>query len=303
MSLPPRPPRVTTLAAGIRRVIAENPSPMTYWGTNTYVVGTGRVAVIDPGPAGGDQIDTLLGRLGPGETVSHILVTHAHLDHSPGARALAGRTGAPVLAFGDHLAGRSPVMEALAQDGALSGGEGVDAAFFPDICIAHGETVSGDDWALEALWTPGHFGNHLSFAAHDRNVLFCGDLVMGWSSSLVSPPDGDLSAFMASLALLATRPEATFLPGHGDPITDPQARLAELAAHRRMRSAQIEAALDAAPGSAEELAAKIYTDIPAALLPAAARNVLAHLIDMVSKNEAQHDGALTAGTVFSRPGK
>jgi glyoxylase-like metal-dependent hydrolase (beta-lactamase superfamily II) len=208
-----------------------------------------------------------------------------------------------VLAFGDHAAGRSPRMETLARAGTLSGGEGVDAAFRPETTLAHGARISGDDWELEALWTPGHFGNHLSFAAPDRDVLFCGDLVMGWSTSLVSPPDGDLSAFMASLALLATRPEARFLPGHGDPIADPRARLAELAAHRRMRSAQIQAALEAAPGSAAALAARIYTDIPAALLPAAARNVLAHLIDMVSKNEACHVGPLTAETVFWAPGK
>ncbi|MDD9715241.1 MBL fold metallo-hydrolase [Dinoroseobacter sp. PD6] len=298
MNLPPRPPRIATLAPGLRRVIAENPSPMTYWGTNSFVLGTGRVAVIDPGPAGGDQVDTILGLLDPGEVVSHVFVTHAHLDHSPGARELAARSGAPVLAFGDASAGRSPVMAALAEGGALEGGEGVDRAFEPDIRLAHGDRVDGGDWTLEALWTPGHFGNHLSFACPEQDALFCGDLVMGWSTSLVSPPDGDLSAFMASLDLLARRREATFHAGHGAPIVDPRARIAELVAHRQMRSTQIRAALGEAPGTAAALAARIYTEIPRPLLPAAARNVLAHLIDMASRNEADHEGPLTSQTVF-----
>lgn len=299
MSLPPRPPRIATLAPGIRRIIAENPSFMTYWGTNTYVIGTGRVAVIDPGPAQGDQVNTVLAMLAPSEEVSHILVTHAHLDHSPGARTLAARTGAPVLAYGGPEAGRSALMRELAAGGRISGGEGVDGAFAPDRCLADGETVRGENWALQALWTPGHFGNHLSFALPKQQALFSGDLVMGWSSSLISPPDGDLSAFMASLDRLAARSDAVYYPGHGDPVLDPAARVAELTAHRRMRTGQIRAALEGIEADAPTLVARIYTDIPAASAPAAARNVLAHLIDMASRNEVQYTPPLTATSVFS----
>lgn len=298
MSLPPRPPRVSTLAPGIRRIIAENPSPMTYWGTNTYLVGTGRIAVIDPGPAAGDQVDLILDTLEPGEEISHILITHAHLDHSPGAAHLAARCGAPVLAFGDYRSGRSRIMSDLAAKGELSGGEGVDHGFVPDRRLSHGELVSEETWSLEALWTPGHFGNHMSFASRAHGALFCGDLVMGWSSSLVSPPDGDLAAFLASLAQLVERSETIYFPGHGEPITDPASRISELVAHRLMRSRQIRTALAEAPGDATDLAARIYTDVPETLLPAAARNTLAHLIDMASKNEATYDGALTAHSEF-----
>ncbi len=161
------------LEPGIRRILAPNPSPMTYWGTNTYVVGEGRVAVIDPGPADPVHLRAILNGLAPGETVSYILVTHAHLDHSPLARPLAEATGAPVLAFGDALAGRSQVMCALVEGGLRSGGEGVDAGFAPDICLADGEAVAGDGWRLTALWTPGHFANHLCFALED--ALFTAD--------------------------------------------------------------------------------------------------------------------------------
>lgn len=301
MALPPRPAPLAQLAPGLRRVLANNPSPMTYWGTNSYIVGTGAVAVVDPGPADPAQIAAILTALGPGETVSHIFVTHAHLDHSPGAALLAARTGAPVLAYGDAQAGRSAEMAALAAQGGLAGGEGVDASFTPDQMLDDGEVVRHGDWQLEALWTPGHFGNHLSFALPEGQGLLCGDLVMGWASSLVSPPDGDLAAFMASLARLAARRDAVYYPGHGEPITAPAERVAELKAHREMRGRQIAEALRDAPGTAAELAARIYTETPAALLPAAARNVLAHLIEMASKNEAHHKGALRADSVFAPP--
>ncbi|MEM1079869.1 MAG: MBL fold metallo-hydrolase [Pseudomonadota bacterium] len=299
MALPPRPARLTDLAPGVRRVLAENPSPMTYWGTNSYIVGTGAVAVIDPGPADPDQIAAILAALGPDETISHIFVTHAHLDHSPGASLLAAETGAPVLAFGDAQAGRSAQMAALAAQGGLAGGEGVDAKFAPDRVLSDGAVVVSGDWQLEAIWTPGHFGNHLSYALPKARSLFCGDVVMGWASSLVSPPDGDLAAFMTSLDRLAARRDSVYYPGHGDPIQAPAARLAELRAHREMRGRQIAEALRAAPGTAAELAARIYTETPVSLLPAATRNVLAHLIEMASKKEAHLDGALRADSVFT----
>ncbi|SEN61346.1 MBL fold metallo-hydrolase [Palleronia pelagia] len=282
-----------TLGPGLRRLRAPNPSPMTHTGTNTYLVGEGPCAVIDPGPDDPAHLDAILAACPEG--VSHILVTHAHLDHSPLSRALAKATGAPILGFGPAHAGRAPVMERL---GELGGGEGVDHAFRPDETLADGDTVRGEGWTIRALWTPGHLSNHLSFAWDD--TLFTGDLVMGWASSLVSPPDGDMTQFMASVARLAETHWARFHPGHGDPVDAPAKRLDWLIAHRKGRETQILDALGPAPLTAATLAARIYTDTPARLLPAAARNVLAHLIDLHGKNEVSATGPIHAETMFHR---
>lgn len=288
----PRPGAAQRLAAGLRVVLAPNPSPMTLHGTNSYILGEGRVAVIDPGPADPRHLAALLGALSPGETVSHIFVTHAHLDHSPLARPLAGATGAPILAFGDARAGRSAEMDRIAAQGGLEGGEGVDAGFVPDEALAHGDEVAGEGWTVRALHTPGHFGNHLSFQSED--AVFCGDHVMGWSSSLVSPPDGDMGAYMASLDLLAGLGARLLYSGHGDPIADPAGRIPELVDHRRARESAICAALADGPANADDLARRIYTDTPEALLRAASRNVLAHLLDLTKRNLAKPEGELNA---------
>lgn len=269
------------LAPGLRRIVAPNPSPMTFRGTNTYLLGHTDLAVIDPGPARPAHLAAILGALGAGQRISHIIVTHAHLDHAELVRPLAAQTGAEVLAFGPAEAGRSPMMVRLAALG-LHGGEGVDAAFAPDRCIADGETIEGSDWQLQALHTPGHMGNHLCFAWGDQ--LFSGDHVMGWSTSLVSPPDGDMAAYRAALGTLSGRDWRSFLPGHGAPIPDPAARLAYLAAHRADREAAILHALESGPHGLPGLTAAVYTDTAATLLPAAARNVLAHLIDLEARN-------------------
>jgi glyoxylase-like metal-dependent hydrolase (beta-lactamase superfamily II) len=254
--------------------------------------------VIDPGPDSPAHLEAILAALRPGQHISQIIVTHAHLDHSPLARPLAQATGAPVLAYGDALAGRSAVMQDLARQGMAGGGEGVDAGFAPDILLPDGGVVTGDGWRIEALWTPGHFGNHLCLALGD--VVFTGDLVMGWASSLVSPPDGDLSDFMASCARLAGRDDRLYLPGHGAPVTDPAARTNWLIAHRRAREGAILAALGDGPATAESLAARIYTETPAPLLPAAARNVFAHLVDLTQKNMATPIGQLSWSAAFHR---
>ena len=290
-------PQVTRPEPDLRLVVAPNPSPMTFRGTNTWLLGSGAVAVIDPGPDDKRHLQAILGALDPGERIARILVTHSHLDHSPLARALAEATGAPVLAAGPSDWGRSPAMVALAADGAIGGGEGVDAAFAPDTPLSDADTVEGPWGQIAVLETPGHMANHLSFAW--RGALFSGDLVMGWASSLISPPDGDMTAFMASLHRLSARRDRIYYPGHGDPVADPQARLAELIAHRRAREAQVLEALErSGPADAATLASRIYTDTPAALQPAAARNVLAHLIDLKSKNRVTSEGALTATTRF-----
>ena len=285
---------------GLRMVLADNPSPMTYRGTNTYIVGSGAVAVIDPGPDDARHMAAILAALEPGERISHILVTHAHLDHSPLSRALSGRTGAPVLAFGAAGAGRSATMAALADAGHLRGGEGVDTGFAPDMTLAEGDTVRGGDWALRAIHTPGHFANHLSFAATlpGGPVIFTGDHVMGWATSLVSPPDGDMGAYFRSLDRLVGEPARRFYPGHGDAIHDPAAWIAELRAHRRMREAQILAALAPGPANAATLARIIYVETPPALLPAAERNVLAHLIDLTEQGRVTHPRPIAPATEF-----
>ncbi|MBD3788203.1 MAG: MBL fold metallo-hydrolase [Sphingomonadales bacterium] len=278
------------LEPGIRRIVAPNPSPMTLHGTNSYVIGTGAVAVVDPGPADPGHIAAILAGLAPGERVSHILVTHAHLDHSPGARLLSQATGAPVLAFGRPDAGRSAVMQDLAARGIAGGGEGVDRSFTPDAVLADGEVLAHGDWSVTALHTPGHFCNHLCFAVGD--AVLSGDHVMGWASTLISPPDGDLGDYFRALARLDALGARVLYPGHGAPVADPAARIAALAAHRRERSAQILAALAQGPATVAELTARIYTDTPPALMAAAARNVLAHLIEMTLQNEVAPQGAL-----------
>jgi glyoxylase-like metal-dependent hydrolase (beta-lactamase superfamily II) len=286
------------LAPGMHRLTAPNPSPMTYRGTNTYLIGTDEVAVIDPGPDDPTHLAAILAALGPGARIGVILVTHSHLDHSPLARGLAEATGAEVLAAGPSDWGRSTTMAALARAGGIGGGEGVDTAFAPDARIAEGDSVTGGWGRIDVLETPGHMANHLSFAWQD--ALFTGDLVMGWSTSLVSPPDGDMGAFMASCRRLLDRGDRVFHPGHGDPVENPRARLDELIRHRQAREAQILAALrDLGPSGADDLARRIYTETPPALLPAATRNVLAHLIDLLERNEIASEGAPTAASVFS----
>jgi hydroxyacylglutathione hydrolase len=257
---------------------------MTGPGTWTHVVGRGEVAVIDPGPAIPAHLDAILAALAPGERVAAILVTHAHLDHSALAPELAAATGAPVLAFGGATAGRSPVMQRLVAEGLTGGGEGIDTAFRPDRCLADGESVEGPDWRLTALHTPGHMGGHLCLEWED--VLFTGDHVMGWAPSLVSPPDGDMGAYMASLARLAARPWRRFLPAHGAAVEDPAARLEALISHRRGREAALLAALRQGAADLATLTARVYTDIAPALRPAAERNALAHLVDLAERNLA-----------------
>ena len=289
---------VQQLEPDLRCVLAPNASPMTYWGTNTYLLGQHEVAVIDPGPMSPPHLDAILAAVPEGGRISHIFVTHAHIDHSPLALALSDRTGAAVHAFGPAHAGRSAVMQALARDGMAGGGEGVDASFHPDVTLPHGARVTSGEWEIEALHTPGHMGNHLCFAAGKR--LFSGDLVMGWASSLVSPPDGDLTDFMASCRMLRDRSWDVFHAGHGAPITDPATRLDWLIAHREGREDAILEALSGAAQNAESLARALYTDVSPALIPAAMRNVFAHLVDLTGRKLVTPRGPLHSETVFER---
>ena len=283
------------LEAGLRLVLAPNPSPMTYLGTNTFLLGTDRLCVIDPGPDSDSHLAALLRAIGRAQ-VSHIVVTHNHLDHSPLAKRLAAVTDAPVYAFGTHLAGRSPVMAELARHGLVGGGEGIDEGFAPDICLRDGETLVGSDWRLTAIHTPGHIGNHLSL--HWNDAIFTGDHVMGWASSLVSPPDGDLTDFMASCAKLQAIPARVYYPAHGAPIQTPKARIDWLIGHRLGREAQILAVLADGPATAKQITRIIYTDVPAGLFLAAERNVFAHLVDLAQKGKVTAQSALSQTAIF-----
>lgn len=276
------------------RILAPNPSALTGPGTTTFLIGTNHVAVIDPGPDDPGHIDAVA-RAGRGR-IGHILVTHAHRDHSAGAARLSRLTGAPVLAFGDATAGRSPVMARLARTGLLDGGEGLDTDFAPDRLLRDGDLITTPDWTLRTLHLPGHAAGHLCFQ-WDQQV-FCGDLVMAWSSTLISPPDGDLGDYLRSLDRLADLAPRRLLPAHGAGIDATLPRLAELARHRRARTAQILTALRDQPDTAAGLARRIY-DVPAPLMPAATRNVLAHLIALSTLGAIDFTSELSVDTIFS----
>ena len=262
------------------RLVAPNASPMTFTGTNTYLLGGTEIAVIDPGPDDPRHLGAILEAVPVKSEISTIFVTHSHIDHSGLAPLLGAETGAKIVGFGNSLAGRSDVMNQLAVEGDLDGGEGVDSDFKPSHFAGDGQKFCGDGWTIEAVWTPGHFGNHLCFAWHEENVLFSGDHLMAWSTTLISPPDGDVSAFRNSLRKLKCRGETLHFPGHGPPVEDPKRMIHYQMEHRNEREGQIVSALERGPANAKELATEIYTEIPEHLLPAAARNVLAHLIDL-----------------------
>ncbi|GAB4528412.1 MAG: MBL fold metallo-hydrolase [Amphiplicatus sp.] len=270
----------------IRRVVANNPGPFTYTGTGTYIIGgdgAQAVAVIDPGPDDDAHLGALTAAIGAAR-VSHILVTHTHRDHCAGARRFAERTGAPVLAAGPH-----PVKHAACAAPALD--EGADYAFRPDRRIADGEIIQGDGWTIEAVATPGHLSNHLCFALRKEKALFTGDHIMGWSTTVVAPPDGDMGDYLASLDKLLSRDDRVYYPTHGAPIEKPHSFVRAVRAHRLMRDRQILDELKKGRTRIREIAAAIYVDIDRRLLPAAALNVYAHLIRLARDGAVETDGA------------
>ena len=269
----------------IRRLVAPNPSAFTFHGTGTYIVGRGKVAVIDPGPMIESHLQAILDAL-PGESVSHILVTHTHVDHSPLARPLQRASGAPVWGCGPHGSGK--------HEQGVKVEEGGDLAFAPDRQLAHGDVVEGAGWTIEAVHTPGHTSNHLCFALREETALFTGDHVMGWSTSVISPPDGDMRAYMASLDLLQRRDDTVYWPTHGGPIRDPKPFVAAFMAHRREREAAILACLEEGIARIADMVPRIYGNtIPAGLYPAAARSVFAHVIDLAERGVVRADGAVS----------
>ena len=265
----------------IRRVVANNPGPFTFLGTGTYIVGQGEVAVIDPGPDLPDHLDAILKAV-EGERVTHILVTHHHSDHSPLAAPLRARTGAPIYGCAVVAAGirDSVITEA-----------GHDDGFTPDISLCGGgQVLSGPGWTLEAIATPGHTSNHICFALREENALFSGDHIMGWSTTVVSPPDGDMTAYMQSLDLVRARSFATLWPTHGPPVTDVDPFIGGYISHRLAREAQVLAAIKAGTGRIKEMVPTLYAQVDSRLHPAAARSVLGHAIDLVKRGIITTDG-------------
>jgi glyoxylase-like metal-dependent hydrolase (beta-lactamase superfamily II) len=273
------------VGALVRRVVANNPGPVTFTGTCSYIVGRGRVAIVDPGPDDPAHVAALLDAV-RGETVTHILVTHTHRDHSPASRAVKAATGAAIVGCSPHRSAR-PLF-----DGEVNRLEtSSDRDYAPDRELREGEAVTGPGWTLRALATPGHMANHLAFALPEENVLFSGDHVMAWSTTVIAPPDGAMGDFMASLDKLKGRPETVYWPGHGGPVREPQRFVRALIHHRRQREVSILNRLAAGDRTIPAIVAAIYQGLKPALVGAAGLSVFAHLEDLVARGLVATDGA------------
>ena len=269
----------------IRRIVANNPGPFTFWGTGTYVVGRGKVAVIDPGPDIAAHVDALTDAL-RGETVTHIVVTHTHLDHSPASAELKRRTGAPTFGFGPHGA-VGPGSEA-----------GADRDFDPDRRVADRDVIEGSGWTLEAVHTPGHTSNHLCFALREENALFSGDHVMGWSTTVVTPPDGNMREYRASLRKLRARSDAVYWPTHGAAIRDPHPHLDAFIRHRDEREAEILGRLRGGNRTVPAIVAALYADVDPRLHRAAGMSVLGHIEELVEDGRVVAEGPVNVDGTF-----
>jgi len=267
----------------IRRVVANNPSAFTYTGTGTYIIGQGEVAVIDPGPMIDAHVEALMKAL-EGETVTHILITHTHSDHSPAAAPLQKLTGAKTYGYGPH--------------GGDQGEEDGDTDFVPDVEVRHGDIIEGNGWTIECVHTPGHTSNHICFALKEEKALFTGDHVMGWSTSIVSPPDGNMFDYMNSLRLLLERDDEVYWPTHGAPIRDPKPFVRSFIAHREEREAQIIEQIKAGRHHIKEMVPIIYAAVDKRLYPAAARSVYAHILGMVEDGRLVADGEATLDAAY-----
>jgi glyoxylase-like metal-dependent hydrolase (beta-lactamase superfamily II) len=265
----------------IRRVIANNPGPFTFLGTGTYIVGRGEVAVIDPGPDDPAHLEAILAAT-QGERVTHIAITHHHSDHSPLAGPLKARTGATIYGCAvAHLA---------EDDTGVKMEAGHDKAFKPDISLCGGGQIFGPGWTLEAIPTPGHTSNHLCYALPEENACFTGDHIMGWSTTVIAPPDGDMTDYLASLETIRARGFATLWPTHGPPIREVDAFLAAYLEHRQERIDQILGALESGPARISDLVPRLYADVDAKLWPAASRSMLAAMIHLVREGKLTADG-------------
>lgn len=281
-----------TMSPLVRRVLCQNPSPYTYTGTGTYLVGAGTdVAVIDPGPAMVKHGEALLRAVGK-QKVSHILVTHTHLDHSPLSSWLKEKTGAPVYAFGAHGTGRKgglPEEEVEA---------GADKAFRPDILVKDGDQFAGDGWTIKAVHTPGHTANHVCFHLLEEKTVFVGDHVMGWATTVISPPDGDMTDYLASLKKVAALNAKHLAPTHGPWVERPEPFIRGIITHRRMREGQILKLLENDAATIGDLVSHMYKDVDKRLHPAAARSVLAHMIALTEAGRTTCEGPPTLDKIY-----
>ena len=265
----------------IRRVVANNPGPFTYLGTGTYIIGRGEVAVVDPGPDLTEHLDAILAATA-GETITHILITHHHADHSPLAGPLQEKTGATI--FG------CAVEVPKARDSVITEA-GADYGFKPDVSLCGGgQVLSGPGWTVEAIATPGHTSNHICYALKEENALLSGDHIMGWSTTVVSPPDGDMTDYMNSLDLIKAREFTTLWPTHGPPVTEVTPFIEAYIAHRKDREAQVLAALRSGQTRIKTMVPVLYAAVDSRLHPAAARSVLGHMIDLVNRGVVIADG-------------
>ena len=266
----------------IRRVVARNPGPFTFMGTGTYIVGRGEVAMIDPGPDLPEHLEAILAALEPGERVTHILVTHHHSDHSPLARPLKAKTGAAIYGC---------AVGAAAEESTIRTEAGADFDFAPDVSLCGGgQVLEGPGWTLEAVATPGHTSNHICFALKEENALFSGDHIMGWSTTVITPPDGDMTDYMESLERVKARDFDVLWPTHGPPIREVTPFIEAYATHRRAREAQVLAAVGEGYERIVDMVPKLYADVDPRLHPAAARSVLGHMIDLVRRGKVATDG-------------
>jgi len=293
MQFDPRHGEAVEIAPGISRVVCNNPSLFTFHGTNSYLLGTHEVAVVDPGPLNDEHFDALIAAIA-GRPVSHILITHTHVDHSPLARRLQDITGAKTFAEGAHRAAR-PLASGETNALDASG----DADFVPDVILSHGDIVEGDGWTAKALFTPGHTANHLAFALQGTDYMLSGDHVMAWATSIVAPPDGSMADYMASLEVMLAEPQQTYFPGHGGRLENAHAFVRALRAHRKMRE---QAVLDQVRKGREtipDMVAVIYRSTDPKLHGAAGLSVLAHLEDLVGKGSVQCEGSPMLDSVYT----
>ena len=281
---------ITRPAKNITCILAPNPSPMTFKGTNTYVVGDAELAIIDPGPISDKHFNNIMEVIA-NRTVKFIFLTHSHIDHTPLAKQIANVFDVKTYAFGPSGSGLSEIMLNLIAEGYESGGEGIDDVFHPDHLVEDGDFFLLNNEKITAIYTPGHMGNHICYQ-YDK-VLFTGDHIMDWATSMVSPPYGDLTQFMASCRMLQTKQFGLFLPGHGDPVKNPSERLNFIISHRLDREEQIISTIKNTQMTAIEITKIVYTEIDHRLIPAATRNVFAHLIDLKERGIVEFNGPIS----------
>ena len=269
-------------------ITANNASPMTFTGTRSYILGTDNLIVIDPGPENNQHFKSIMDYVGK-RKVTDIIITHSHVDHSPLSRRLKNETGASIIGFGSADEARTSFMKKLSSSLDLGGEEGIDQDLTLDEKVIDKQLIKKNDYTIEVIHTPGHLSNHICLSIKEKKALFSGDHVMGWATTLISPPDGDLGSFMKSLEKLSKRDEQVYYPGHGKPVKDPKQMVLAQITHRRDREIQILKSISQIPRTPAEIVEEVYVGLNPMLKPAAVRNVLAHLIDLYEREKVSVD--------------